>query len=199
LSILSILKSCLKTRDSQSPAYTILILFYTLLANSRKFLSENKDFQNSKIGTAVFPNGAAFMWSVLNKIRNTDSNFDVTKAYSFYGFLKYAISLFAFLIAVLWSLKTTIFLLPLSVFVFYTIEIHFLFLFPLLLDAVPNPICESIKMTYKIGFLKCLFTVLPIGVFMVIGLLNFKRPLYHWYIGCVSVLIWYQNELTNRV
>jgi hypothetical protein len=175
------------------------LLFYTLLAQSRKFLSENKDFQNPKIGTAVFPNGAAFMLSVLNKIRNTNTLFNVTIAYNFYGFLKYAISFLAFLIAVLCSFKINVLLLPLSVFVFYTIEIHFLFLFPLLLDAAPNPICESIKMTYKIGFSKCLFTVLPIGVFMVFGLLNFKKPLYNWYIGCISILIWYQNELTSRL
>ena len=74
-----------------------------------------------------------------------------------------------------------------SILAFYIIEVHFLFLFPLLIDRVSNPMLTSCKMTYKIGFLKALITVFQIGLYMMFGLLQLKEPFKKW------------NNLTNLI
>jgi hypothetical protein len=34
---------------------------------------------------------------------------------------------------------------------------------------------------------------------MLSGLLNRQNPFRRWHIGCLSVLLWYQHEVRNRV
>ncbi|GAA4317335.1 hypothetical protein [Flaviaesturariibacter amylovorans] len=96
----------------------------------------------------------------------------------------------------LWLLHPA--LTPLAVLVFYSCEIHFLFLFPLLLDGRPDPLRASIRSTYKVGPLRALLTVLPIAGYMLLGLLRLRQPLRQWHIGCLAILIWYQDEIRNR-
>lgn len=146
----------------------------------------------------VFDSGAKWMYAKMRQgIGKKEFNNQVN--YNYYGFLKYGICLLGFGISIflLWEINWM--LVPFSIFVFYVLEVHFLFLFPLLIDAAKKPLSASIRLTYKIGLLKCVFTVMAIGFFMVLGFLNIKHPLRNWYIGCLSIVIWYQYEIGNRV
>ena len=104
-----------------------------------------------------------------------------------------------FLAAVFGCIKIDVLLLPLSVVVFYLVEVHLLFLFPLLIDSVRHPVQVSIRLTYQTGLLNAMLTTMPIGFFMMAGLFNIKRPLRNWYIGSLAIIIWYNYEMGNRL
>lgn len=171
-----------------------------LISQSKVNLETNPPNISGVISTNIFELGAKWMFDKLNENKTTkEIQFNQSINFFAYGFLKYSISFFVFLFSALLFLKINLLLLPLSIITFYLAEAHFLFLFPILIDNVKNPIWTSIKQTYKIGLLKTLITVIPIGIYMVFGLLNFKDPFRNWYIGCLSILIWYQNEIRNRI
>lgn len=147
----------------------------------------------------LFHFGCRWMYKKLNETTLTDQQFNYSINYGAYGILKYSLASLAFFVS-LWQLsKISLFITPLSIILFYLIEIHFLFLFPLLLDRVKNPLWVSIRQTYKTGILTALLTTIPIGFFMLSGVFNIKNPLRNWYIGCFAIIIWYQNEVRNRV
>jgi hypothetical protein len=161
---------------------------------------DNLPSQISNIASiTLFTSGAKWMHKKLNDQESNTDKFDDSINFEFYGLLKYAISLSAFIVSFLFLLKINIALLPLSIPIFYLFEIHFLFLFPLLLDRVKNPLWASIKQTYRAVFFKTLFVVMQIGFFMVSGLFDLKDPFRKWHIGCLAVIIWYQNEVRNRI
>jgi hypothetical protein len=83
---------------------------------------------------------------------------------------------------------------PLSIVCFYIVEVQWMFLFPLLIDQSPAPLRESIAMTRNIGTINAVWVILPIGVFMLLGLFYWKNPLKHWYLGCLAVVIGYMVE-----
>ena len=155
---------------------------------------------NVALSSDIFSNGAEWMHHQMNVLRSNegkipfDSNIDFRK----YGVLKYAVSLTPFIISIYILGSINIFLIPLSVVVFYFAEVQFLFLFPLLIDSAKHPLWESIRMTYRIGIINAVITVLPIGVFMVFGLLNLKDPYRNWYLGCLAITIWYNDEIAYR-
>jgi hypothetical protein len=68
-----------------------------------------------------------------------------------------------------------------------------------LIENVENPLLQSIKMTYNIGLFQAVFIVIPIAFYMLIGFLNFKKPLRNWHIGCWAILIWHCDEARNRI
>ena len=105
----------------------------------------------------------------------------------------------AFLISAAFFFSLNIFLTPLSIIVFYLFEVHFLFLFPLIIDKIDQPILTSIKQTYKVGIFNALVTVIPIACFMLKGLFNISKPFHNWHIGSLAILIWYQNEIRDRL
>lgn len=119
--------------------------------------------------------------------------------FTLYGILKYALCLLAFLGSLVYLISIHYLLAPLTIIIFYILEIHFLFLFPLLLDEVDHPLRTSLNLTYKLGFFNLLFTVIPIGIYMVRGLTNWKNPLKNWYVGCLAILIWYTDEVRDRI
>ena len=172
--------------------------YIDLIQQSKAKLEQNSNAINSPISINIFALGAKWMFEKLNET-NKNAKFDDRTNYHAYGFLKYGISLIAFFIALLLLSKISIFLIPFSIFVFYFFEVQLLFLFPLLLDKVQNPIWSSVKQTYKIGIFTAMITVIPIGLYMVWGLLNFKNPYKNWHIGCYSIIIWYKNEIRNRL
>ncbi len=172
--------------------------YIDLIQQSKAKLEQNSNAINSPISINIFALGAKWMFEKLNET-NKNAKFDDRTNYHAYGFLKYGISLIAFFIALLLLSKISIFLIPFSIFVFYFFEVQLLFLFPLLLDKVQNPIWSSVKQTYKIGIFTAMITVIPIGLYMVWGLLNFKNPYKNWHIGCYSIIIWYKNEVRNRL
>ena len=148
----------------------------------------------------VFQEGAKWMYEMLEKLEGTkSSNFNNNVNFNLYGVLKYGICLSFFVISFISLWYTHPLLTPLSIITFYLVEIHFLFLFPLLIDHSKKPMVDNIHIIYKIGICKTLITIIPIGCYMMIGLFNFKNPFYNWYIGCLSILIWYKDEVRNRI
>jgi len=161
--------------------------------------SPPKQIEN-KFSLNIFNNGASWMFDKLTGIdSNRNSFFNSNINFNFYGYLKYGFCLTIWFISVLLLLQLNVYFTPISIFVFYFCEVHFLFLFPLLIDNVKNPILTSIKQTYRIGIWETTFTVCQIGIFMLLGFLNFKNPYKNWHIGCIAILIWYKNEVRNRI
>jgi len=168
--------------------------YQDLLANSKIHLSRFPGEQKTNSNTYIFTEGARWMTQRLNELDGGQRHFDPLLPYERYGYFKYIFCLSCFLLSagVFWT--NAIFLIPLAVVVFYFFEIHLLFLFPLLIGGVDHPIAKSIRMTYQIGIFTTLKTIIPIGVFMVLGLFRRQHPLKNWYLGCLAVLIWYVDE-----
>jgi hypothetical protein len=166
--------------------------------------------------TTLFPSGAKWMHDRLQELEAADRQpadlqfadrqpanrqpadphpFNPNINYSSFGLLKYGSCIAGFATSA--SVLPTYGLLftPLPIAVFYLIEIHTLFLFPLLIDQTPRPLLTSVKATYKIGIGRCFFTVIPIAAYMLLGLLRLSNPLRNWYIGCLAIIIWYKNEI----
>lgn len=147
----------------------------------------------------IFGIGAAWMQERLNEIRGETKVFDKTINYRFYGILKYFLSAIAFFITFYYTQNHIVLLTPLSIIAFYLVEVHFLVLFPLLIDGVKNPILKSIQLIYKIGLVRAILNVIPIGCFMFFGLFNYKKPFDNWYIGCLAIIYWYEYEIRNWI
>lgn len=109
------------------------------------------------------------------------------------GFLKYSACVLFGIIPML-VIGLNLVSIVLFVLLFYIAEIHFLFLFPLVIEGVADPFKANYRLVKNIGFLRCLINIVPIACYMVIGLFNFRSPLYNWYVGCLSVLILYVEE-----
>lgn len=147
----------------------------------------------------LFSHGAEWMHTHMSELSSDDTPFDTSIAYNTYGWLKYIISVACCIISAILLSNIHPALSILSILCFYLVEVHFLFLFPLLLDRVAHPIRSSIAATYKVGLASALINTVAIGCYMLIGLLNFKRPLHNWHIGCLAILIWYNNEVRGRI
>lgn len=145
-----------------------------------------------------FGNGAKWMAARMEELSplKTYTTTNLMR-FNYYGILKYGLSLVissAFLTFTEWHCLLRI---PIVILVFYSIEIHFAFLFPIAIHQQRPIFSNCIRSIYHIGILKVLFTVIYIAAYMIIGLFNIKQPLYNWYIGCLSILIWYNNDLRH--
>jgi len=148
----------------------------------------------------IFPSGARWMFDRLNELDGKkEQAFNTTVNYNFYGCLKYGVCLTGFGLSICCCLHYNYWCIPMSILLFYVLEVHFLFLFPLLIDNSQRPMLTGIQKTYQLGLFKCLFTVVPIAIFMLLGLLRKKDPFRNWHIGCLAILIWYKNEVRNRI
>jgi hypothetical protein len=162
---------------------------------------ESKSTKNENfLPSSVFKTGAQWMHERMIEL-NIIENIPIVEKnnYTLYGIIKYG-----FCITVLCLSFYLLFLIhpvlsSLSILVFYLAEIHFLFLFPLLISGNKKPLMNSIIITYRMGILSTLLNVIPIGIYMMIGLLNTKNPLKNWYVGCLCILIWYKDETRNRI
>lgn len=172
--------------------------FAELISKSKTKFSEQPLQINGPL-INVFSSGADWMYYYLNEDILREEIPGVKTNFSFYGILKYVMALTFGIASALLLNNISVFLVPLSVIVFYFIEVHFLFLFPLLLDRVPNPLITSIKCTYKIGLLRTVLNIIPIGFYMMAGLFKFNNPFRNWYIGCLAIVIWYKDEVRNRI
>ncbi len=178
--------------------YLLQMKYSKLIAESKALWHKNPQYIEGAISLQIFNLGARWMFEQLNK-NDGKKTFTDLPNYFIYGIIKYGTCLLALCISFFLLLKTNPLLTPLSIIIFYLFEIHFLFLFPLLIDGVEKPIIISIQQTYKIGLFTALTTIIPIGCFMMIGLFNFKKPFRNWYIGCLAIIIWYKNEVRNRI
>lgn len=121
------------------------------------------------------------------------------RQYNIYGAFKYLLSIFASVVVINFAFQLHPAFLPLSILVFYLVEVHFLFLFPILIERKAWPLINSISCTYRVGVFTCMITVMQIAFYMLKGIFNFKDPFKNWHIGCLAVLIWYQDEVRDRI
>ncbi len=174
----------------------------SLIVKSEAFFDENK--ASFKFGSSIdilkniFIDGAKFMCENMCAIDGKSRHFNPQKPYNYYGFMKYSLCFFVFFVAIFCLFQIHFLFTFLAVLVFYGFEVWFLFLFPLLIDDAEKPLVQSIKMTQKIGVFRAIFTVLPIGFFMVFGFFNFQSPFRNWQIGCLAILFWYNMEKTRN-
>ena len=169
-----------------------------LIHIASKVVEKQTVLNNNPIGFNLFEKGGNWMrdWT---KILDSETEFqEYKKEFNFYGILKYSICLILTIAFVSILIPYHFSLIVFGIPIFYLIEIHFLFLFPNLIYSVNNPILKSFRQTWKLGILKTCLTVMQIGFYMMFGLFNFKTPLKNWYIGCLSIIIWYQIEIRNR-
>ncbi len=147
-----------------------------------------------------FPVGAKWMYDALQKMEGAGNQpFPEKISYNYYGCLKYGVCIFGTILAACFLLYIHWWLFPLPVLVFYYIEIHFLFLFPMLVTHTEHPIWTGIKLVYHIGWGRCLLLVLQVAFFMVAGLFKRSNRTKQWYLGCMAILIWYNHEVRNRI
>jgi hypothetical protein len=177
--------------------YLLQMKYKQLLAQSKIHLDKNPVYLDHPFSIHIFSSGAKWMYEQLNTAAT--KTFDLTINFGFYGLLKYSICIAAGITAaiLLWSVH--ILLAPLAILVFYFFEVHFLFLFPLLIDKVKLPLLKSIRTTYSIGVLNCMAIVIPISIFMLAGLVNTKAPFKNWHIGSLAIITWYKNDVRNRL
>jgi hypothetical protein len=174
--------------------------FKTLLLRSQQVYNQQPKQVKKIASLHLFTEGGYWMAEKMAYLESQQFNYIETPIpFNRYGFFKYGLCLSAFIASFLFFFQIHIWLTPLSVLVFYFFEIHFLFLFPLLIDKTPYLLWKSIKITYKIGVFKAIYRVMHIAIFMLLGLLNLKNPFKNWHIGCIFILIWYQNEVRNRL
>ncbi|MEO6228587.1 MAG: hypothetical protein ABJB11_22165 [Ferruginibacter sp.] len=150
-------------------------------------------------GGKLFTHGARWMHAQLDDMRDTKTTFDEQTNFEFYGWMKYGVSVGAGLVSAIFLYRLHPLLSPLAVLMFYFCEVQMLFLFPLLIDKVPNPFYASIRETAAIGALKAMMIIIPVSIRMLLGLFNRKAPLLNWYTGCLVVVTWYQHEIRNRL
>lgn len=172
-----------------------------LLSESKRQFDKRPAQVQQVFSSNMFAVGARWMFEKLQEDDELGAVavFDPSINFRYYGYLKYGISLLAFLTSCFAFGKLHLLLMPLAVLVFYVFEVHFLFLFPLLLDRVENPILTSIKQTYLTGFIKALVWVFIIAMYMLSGLLNPRNPWRKWHIGCLSIVLWCRYEVRDRV
>ncbi|MBX2923750.1 MAG: hypothetical protein KF746_16220 [Chitinophagaceae bacterium] len=174
--------------------------YKALLEQSRQNIGIDFPVSCRGISFQVFETGCRWMHQKLNDdAGERHRNFNSSINYLKYGMIKYGIAFFVFFFSLWQFSRISLFIAPLSIVLFYLVEIHFLFLFPFILDGIENPLWASLKQTYKTGIVTALITVIPIGLFMLYGLLNIRNPFRNWYIGCFAIIIWYQNEVKDRL
>lgn len=77
---------------------------------------------------------------------------------------------------------------------FYAVEVQFVFLFPLVIDGVPRPWRRSLRMTRFMTTPYAMSVVIPLAAVMLFGGLFGKGFIRCWCLGCLSVVIWYEEE-----
>ncbi len=170
-----------------------------LMNQSAVYLSQDAQAVKKPLSLDLFQQGGEWMRAWLEKWEPGRKWNTAVIHFNRYGWFKYLLCMAALLGSAYGFYKINPWLLPLSLIVFYLMEVHFLFLFPLLIDGVRNPLWESIVITHRIGLFRVLANVIPIAVYMMMGLFNVSDPFRNWHKGCLAVLIWYQQDVRNRI
>lgn len=132
-------------------------------------------------------------WMAEQLRRRLGGQFPVVEKLDYHraGLVKYGLSMSAAMFIIPLSGVIGLAAIPFVLFVFYLVEAHFLFLFPLIAQGVENPYLASFRMSRLIGILNCIVNIIPIAVGMLTGLLHAKDPFRGWHVGCLAVVIWY--------
>lgn len=172
--------------------------YQELISKAEEMYSVNPDHISFIQPSNIFSSGGYWMKRKMNSITPESERPETSKDFNCYGYIKYGISLLisALVLLLLWNLTPIAF--SLSVLTFYIIEVHFVFLFPIVIEGRKDPFLKGSKMVYQIGFFKCLFLTIRIASYMIYGLFNLKNPTSKWYIGCLAIVIWYLDEVRVR-
>lgn len=153
--------------------------------------------QNAYSPMYWFSNGGEWMRLRLSLLRNRVIAPVPLKVFQFWGVFKYVFSLLVGISILLlnWPLGITT---PLAIAAFYIIEVQFCFLFPLIVDNRKPFFLNSILLTHRVGFWRCLRLVLYFAAYMLTSGYGRKHFLLAWHIGCLAVLLAYE-KMGNRV
>lgn len=170
-----------------------------LLAESRSCFDQKPFEINPKEEGGIFTLGAKWMFQWMQHF-NLVSNHLTLRSYPYNlaGIFKYGVSIIISTLVALLLLRISMWLEPIVIILFYIVEVHFLFLFPIIIANDRNSFIKSIKLTYRIGYFSSLVKLIGIAGFMLIGFLNRKHPLKNWYIGCLAIIIWYKHAMEHR-
>ena len=167
-----------------------LMKFFYLINESKKRLETDSIDYQEPIG---FEKGALWMAKKLK----IDSKIDSTDFVKI-GLIKYGISLLSCTVPFfIFSTSSVKFWLS-AIVLFYIVEIHFLFIYPLSIERRHPIWINSIMLTYRVGIIKCFVNTIVLGIFMTVGLIKFNKPFYNWYVGCYSIIVWYE-QVRNRL
>jgi hypothetical protein len=141
-----------------------------------------------------FISGAAWMELVLAELRGQRQR-PVPACLQGFGILKYTLATLAASM-VLWLAVTTqrYPLLLLCIPAFYAVEVQMVFLFPIVLDRLPKPFKASLQWTKAAGgTLATMRIVLVLAAVMLFGGLFGKGFIRCWCLGCLAVVLWYED------
>jgi len=111
------------------------------------------------------------------------------------GYFKYGFALWASLFVACLFFNSNPWIASFGAFfVFYAVEAQMVFLFPLSIEGVSNPLGASLRLTRKAGGTGVvMLTVITLAVYMIFGGF-FKKGLKRcWCVGCLATLVWYRQ------
>jgi hypothetical protein len=141
-----------------------------------------------------FISGAGWMELVLAELRGQPQR-PVPECLQGFGIFKYTLATLA-ASTVLWlAIITKIYpLFLLCIPAFYAVEVQMVFLFPIVLDRLPQPFQTSWQWTQAAGgTLAAMRVVLVLAAMMLFGGLLGKGFIRCWCLGCLAVVLWYEK------
>lgn len=141
-----------------------------------------------------FVSGANWMRLVLCHVRGTEIP-EAALAFQWLGVTKYGLCCLAALTYLVIVLSQRWYLLAVGVVpIFYLVESQMVFLFPLALDGFANPFRESRRYTLLAGgTLHVMATVIPLAAVMLFGGIVGRGFVRSWALGCLAVVLWYED------
>ena len=141
-----------------------------------------------------FVSGAEWMRLVLEHLCGTKLQ-SVDADFQYLGIVKYALCAVGALLWIVLTLATGLWILiPLAAFVFYAIEAQMVFLFPLALDGHTSLFCDSRLWTIKAGgTFHVMLIVMRLALVMLFGGFLGGGFVRSWALGCLSVVLWYEQ------
>jgi hypothetical protein len=143
-----------------------------------------------------FRGGAAWMAEAMARVRGRPVRASLPGAWA-WGVGKYAAALLAALGA--WALAVGVGLphavgVLLAVPAFYAVEVQGLFLFPAAIDGAARPWRGSRALLREAGgTLSAMGTVGVLAAVMLFGGLAGRGPVRCWCLGCLAVVLWYED------
>jgi hypothetical protein len=172
-------------------ARALLAKARTLYDNPKQPLAAYAEREAWKSG---FTSGAEWMRLALGQLRGGPPPCGAAP-FQKLGVLKYSLASAGALIYALVVAQAGLWLLlPGAAFVFYAIEAQMVFLFPLALDGCPAPVRASLAWTRRAGgTVPVMLTVMQLAAVMLFGGVFGRGFIRCWCLGCLSVLLWYEE------
>jgi predicted MPP superfamily phosphohydrolase len=171
----------------------------SLLREARALYAEHPELRAGarSAGHRGFSSGAQWMRIALEHIRSKPVA-PHPAHFQWLGLVKYGLAVtasVAFAIAMI-ALRQPVLSLA-AILVFYAVEAQFVFLFPLALDGVRQPLRASRRWTLRAGgTLVVMWTVMQLALTMVLGGFIGSGFVRSWCVGCLAVCVWYERLRT---